>query len=115
MLSDRFEHHSGHRNRSRLSPLLLLVTLIGLLAAGGNALAGNAVLSWTKVPTASAYSISYGTTPGRYTITRKVGNINMATVKGLKNGTRYYFALRSHKGSMASAYSREVSGVIAAR
>lgn len=115
MTSDRFKRHSAHLTHFAPSPLLLLGALISLLALSGNTLAGNAILSWNKVPAASSYSISYGTAPGRYTKTQKVANRTKATVKGLKDGTRYYFALRAHKGSKSSAYSNEVSGIIGAR
>jgi hypothetical protein len=78
-------------------------------------MAADAVLAWNTVSAATGYRISYGTTSGRYTKRVNVGRQTTATVRGLRNGTTYYFVLQSVAGSRTSGFSQEVSGTIGTR
>jgi uncharacterized protein len=102
--------HLGVRLRSHLGPVL--IALLGLLAFTGNALAGSATLSWNGVSGASGYLVYYGTASRNYTKTLDAKTSTKATVSGLTDGSRYYFAVRAYKGSVTSNYSQEVSGIV---
>jgi uncharacterized protein len=102
--------HLGVRLRSHLGPVL--IALVGLLAFTGNALAGSATLTWNGVSGASGYLVDYGTASRNYTKTLDAKTNTKATVSGLTDGTRYYFAVRAYKGSVTSNYSQEVSGIV---
>ena len=57
------------------------------------------------------YLVSYGTSPGKYTGTVKVGYVTAASVTGLTNGALYYFAVQSYdKANAVGPPSSEVSG-----
>lgn len=107
----------SHACSTQKHPCLVALVLaaVSLVGASGGAVAADAVLAWNTVSAASGYRISYGTTSGRYTRTLNVGRQTTATVRGLRNGTTYYFALQSRAGSRTSAYSQEVSGTIGTR
>jgi hypothetical protein len=100
----------GVRLRSHITALLIAV--VGLLAFTGNALAGSATLSWNGVSGASGYLVYYGTASRYYTQTLDAGTGTRATVSGLTDGTKYYFAVQAYKGSVTSDYSQEVSGTV---
>lgn len=109
---------SGNYSRRRgltrwyLNPIL--IWLMGLLAASGNAFASSANLTWKGVSGASGYLVHYGTTSGRYTLKLNAGSKTNATVAGLVDGTRYYFAVQAYAGSLTSPYSSEVSTMVGA-
>jgi uncharacterized protein len=100
----------GARLRSHLNPLV--IALVGLLAFTGNALAGSATLTWDGVSGASGYLVYYGTASRKYTKTLDAKSNTQATLTGLTTGTKYYFAVRSYRGSVTSGYSSEVSGTV---
>lgn len=104
--------HCGARLRSRLNALL--IAFIGLLAFNGTALAGSMTLAWNGVTGASGYRVHYGTASRGYTQTRDAKANTTATVSGLTDGTKYYFAVRAYAGSVTSGYSEEVSGTVGA-
>ena len=59
----------------------------------------------------AGYLVSYGTSPGKYTGTVKVGYVTSASVTGLTNGALYYFAVQSYdKTNVLGPPSSEVSG-----
>jgi fibronectin type 3 domain-containing protein len=99
--------HLGARLRSRLNPML--IAFIGLLAFTGNALAGSVTLAWNGVSGASGYLVYSGKASRGYTQTLDARTNTSATVSGLTDGTKYYFAVRAYKGSVTSGYSQEVS------
>ncbi len=109
-----FSHHTRHRRLAQwyLNPILIWV--IGLLAASGNAFADSVTLAWNKVSAASGYRVYYGTASGKYTSNKDAGNAASATVTGLADGTRYYFAVKAYAGSLTSPYSSEVSTMVGA-
>ena len=51
---------------------------------------------------------------GQYTANLDAGSKTSATVAGLTDGTRYYFAVKAYAGTVTSGYSNEVSTVVAA-
>jgi hypothetical protein len=102
--------HLGARLRSHLNPLV--IALVGLLAFTGNALAGSATLTWNGVSGASGYLVYYGTASRNYKNTLDAKSNTEATLTGLTDGTKYYFAVRAYRGSVTSGYSREISGIV---
>jgi hypothetical protein len=102
--------HFDIRLRSHLGPVL--IALVCLLAFTGNALAGSATLTWNGVSGASGYLVDYGTESRKYPKTLDAKAKTKATVSGLTDGTRYYFAVRAYKGSVTSNHSQEVSGIV---
>lgn len=102
--------HLGARLRLRL--FSLLIAFVGLLAFTGNALAGSVTLAWNGVSGASGYLVYYGKASRAYTQTLDARTGIRATVSGLTDGTRYYFAVRAYKGSLTSGYSQEVSWTV---
>ncbi len=107
---------SIRRSRYRGLPrsyLLHPITLVlGLLALTGGAFAGSVNLAWDAVSAASGYRVSYGTTSARYTAHLDTGSNTSATVAGLTDGTRYYFAVQAYAGTATSGYSNEVSTIV---
>ncbi|MWV42519.1 DNRLRE domain-containing protein [Paenibacillus sp. HJL G12] len=79
--------------------------------------AGSATLKWTASAGANGYRIYYGTTPGNYTNTVDIAAVsgdNQYTVKGLADGTTYYFTVKAINGSgEESAASNELSVTLA--
>jgi PKD repeat protein len=108
---------SIRRSRYRGLPrsyLLHLITLVlVLLASMGSAFAGSVNLAWDAASGASGYRVYYGTTPAKYTANLDAGNKTNATVAGLTDGTRYYFAVLAYAGTVTSGYSNEVSTIVA--
>lgn len=98
--------------RLRLRPFSLLIAFLGILAFTGNALAGSVTLAWNGVSGASGYLVYYGKASRAYTQTLDARTDIRATVSGLTDGTRYYFAVRAYKGSLTSGYSQEVSWTV---
>jgi hypothetical protein len=56
---------------------------------------GKCTLTWTAVPTATGYTVYYGTTSGNYTTSVKAGNVTSFTLPGLDNSVVYYFAVQA--------------------
>lgn len=90
----------------------------GLTAYPGD---GQVTLKWNRIGNASTsgYKLYFGTKPGDYFGTTMVnenspidlGNIEEYTLKGLQNGTLYYFAITAYGGwgeKLISEYSEEV-------
>ncbi|RYD81016.1 MAG: hypothetical protein EOP84_11555, partial [Verrucomicrobiaceae bacterium] len=67
-----------------------------------------AILSWTAVPGATSYQISYGVSSGNYSNTTTASGFPRI-VSGLTNGTKYYFVVRGVAGGLESGNSVEVN------
>ncbi|MBI5746471.1 MAG: fibronectin type III domain-containing protein [Nitrospirae bacterium] len=65
----------------------------GLTASPGD---GTILLSWNAVNGASGYILYYGISSEIYSQTVDLGNTASYTLKGLTNGTRYYFAVSAY-------------------
>lgn len=72
---------------------------------------GEVTLNWTEVSGVDGYLINYGTTSGEYTESDTVlGDTTIsATVLGLNNGTKYYFAINAFSDTCKSIYSNVTS------
>ncbi len=100
---------SQHRGLPRSCLLHLITLFLGLLALTGGAFAGSVNLAWDGVSGASGYRVYYGATSASYTANLDAGSKTSATVAGLTDGTRYYFAVKAYAGTVTSGYSNEVS------
>lgn len=85
----------------------------GLIATAGN---GKVTLSWVRAQgtNSSSYNVYYSTSSGISTAnaTRITGTTGTsATVSGLANGTRYFFAVSAVNGNGESALSEEADAV----
>lgn len=70
------------------------------------------LLSWTGVANTTYYGISFGEKSGTYIYgAANVGNVTSYTVKNLKAGRRYYFAVYAVNDCAPSSYSYEVTAV----
>ena len=103
---------SQHRGLPRSYLLHLITLVLGLLALTGGAFAGSVNLAWDAVSGAAGYRVYYGTTSATYTANLDAGSKTSATVAGLTDGTRYYFAVKAYAGTVTSGYSNEVSSVV---
>lgn len=111
-------HRLRHRGSPRSCLVHLIATVLGLLGLTGSAFAGNVSLAWDAVSGASGYTVYYGTTSTKYTANLDAGSKTSATVTGLTDGGRYYFAVMAYadnrwRGTVYSGYSSEVSTIIA--
>ena len=62
-------------------------------------------ISWSKVSTASGYAVyKYNSSTKKYTLIKELGNKTSYTVKGLKAGTKYTFAVRAFKTVNGTKY-----------
>ena len=118
-----FSHSEGFALSIRRSPHLglprsylvhLIISVLGLLALTGSAFAGSVNLAWDSVSGASGYRVYYGTTSANYTANSDAGSKTSATVAGLTDGSRYYFAVQAYAGTVNSGYSNEVNTVVTA-
>jgi hypothetical protein len=101
---------------------LILFTFVGLLlfatgAYSQGSATGNATIAWTPStsPNVAGYDVYYGTSSGNYNSAVSVLNpsATSVTIRGLTNGTTYYFAATSFDYSNnQSGFSAEISGVI---
>lgn len=69
-------------------------------------------LRWTRNReiNLAGYKIYFGTTPGQYTESLDVGNVDRFLMKDLKDGTTYYIALKAYNlAGIESVASSEVS------
>jgi hypothetical protein len=78
----------------------------------GNALAGQLKLAWDAVPNATGYRLYYGTSSGNYPSSIDAKTQTTATVSGLTDGARYYFAVKAYSSSTMSNFSGEVSAIV---
>jgi hypothetical protein len=77
----------------------------GLIATPGNQ---QILLTWTAVPSATSYTVRYGTTAnGPYSNSQSVSSPT-ATIAGLSNGTIYYFVVTASDTNGPSAISTEL-------
>jgi hypothetical protein len=73
---------------------------------------GSARLGWKHSPAAAGYVINYGTNSYEYLWQATLGLVTNATVTGLEEGCRYYFAINSiGTNGMFGSLSPEISGV----
>lgn len=71
---------------------------------------GEVTLTWKKVDGEDGYSIVYGTKPGREEYgALNIGNTTSFTVKDLKPGQTYYFALAPSKNHQTQYITQQVS------
>jgi Malectin domain len=68
-------------------------------------------LSWNASLQATSYRLYYGIAPGSYQTVLEAGAATTASVSGLTNGIRYYFAATASNQGGESGYSNEVSTV----
>ncbi|MFF2480014.1 S-layer homology domain-containing protein, partial [Paenibacillus sp. NPDC058071] len=70
-------------------------------------------LAWSPVPGSTGYKIYQSTAAGNYGAEiLAVGQAdNTAVIKGLANGTTYYFAVKALNGSLEGAYSNQASAI----
>ncbi len=77
-------------------------------------LAGTISLKWDPVADSdlAGYKIYYGTAPGSYHSSKKVGRVTSYTLEGLSECTRYYLVVSAYDTSgNESAFSNEVNGM----
>jgi hypothetical protein len=76
-------------------------------------ISGVITLAWDRSPdtNVTGYGIYYGGISGIYTGSYSLGNVDWATLGGLKSGTNYFFAATARASSGESAFSNEASGV----
>ena len=98
--------------RVRCLSLHVLVLLVPL-AVSADSLAGQVKLAWDPVTDATGYRLHYGTSSGNYSSSIDTSNNTSVTVPGLTDGARYFFAVKSYNTTTTSAFSNEVSGVVA--
>jgi hypothetical protein len=101
--------YRAHSRRARV--LVLLVALIGV---SEDSLAGQLKLAWNAVTGATGYRLYYGTSSGNYSSSVDAQNQTSATVSGLTDGARYYFAAKAYNSATTSGFSNEVSAVVPA-
>ena len=79
------------------------VTMKGAPAAPNLASAnfgeGKCVLTWTAVPAAADYTVSYGTASGSYNSSVRAGNVTSFTIPNLDNSLVYYVAIQASNAS----------------
>jgi fibronectin type 3 domain-containing protein len=80
----------------------------GLSAAAGD---GQATLSWTAAPGAASYNVYQGASAGGEASTPVATGVTATTyvVKGLTDGTAYYFTVAAVNASGASGFSNEAT------
>ena len=100
------------RTCSRLARVL--VPLVALIAVSENSLAGQLKLAWDAVSGASGYRLYFGSSSGNYSSSVDAQNQTSATVSGLTDGARYYFAAKAYNSTTTSNFSNEVSAVVPA-
>ncbi|MEA3276086.1 MAG: DUF4082 domain-containing protein [Pseudomonadota bacterium] len=86
--------------------------IVAFLALTGSALAGQVQLAWDTSAGAAGYRVYYGNASAQYSANVDAGNKTTATVSGLTDGGRYYFAVQAYNGTVTSSYSNEVSTVV---
>ena len=104
------------RGRVRASSRLprVLVLLVALIAVSEDSLAGQLKLAWNAVAGATGYRLYYGTSSGNYSSSVDAQNQTSATVSGLTDGARYYFAAKAYNSATTSDFSNEASAVVPA-
>ncbi len=96
-------------NSTELSATPLLPLPVAPTSVTGIASLGQVALSWNTVPTATGYTVKYGTlNGGPYTITVPVTGTS-TTITGLTNDTTYYFVVSASNGSGPGQASTQVS------
>jgi PKD repeat protein len=101
-----------HRAYSRLARVLVL--LVALIGVSEVSFAGQLKLAWDTVAGATGYRLYYGTSSGNYSSNVDAQNQTSATVTGLTDGARYYFAVKAYNGTTTSSFSGEVNAVVPA-
>ena len=92
----------------------VLVPLVALIAVSETSLAGQLKLAWDAVANATGYRLYYGASSGNYSSSVDAQNQTSATVSGLTDGARYYFAAKAYNSTTTSNFSNEVSAVVPA-
>jgi hypothetical protein len=91
---------------------------LALLLFSGNSFAATVNLAWNPSPSANigGYKVAYGTSSGRYTSTINAGKKTTYSLTGLKDGAKYFFAVRAYNSAktIESAYSNEISVIASA-
>jgi hypothetical protein len=74
---------------------------------------GTVLLTWRRnwEPDLGGYRVYYGASPGNYTTSLDVGNMNRFLVTGLEDGQTYHFAVKAYNlsGMESPGFSNEVS------
>ena len=95
--------------------LLTVIAPFLLLMGAGQALAARINLAWDAVNSdvLTGYRVYYGEASGTYTSTVDTGLTTNATIKGLTENKRYYFAVTALGASdVESDYSKEMTCII---
>ncbi len=93
----------------------LLAVVSAILLTPALLRAGSVTISWNANPEADivGYLVLYGTQPGDYSLSQKVGKLPTATITNLKGGQTYYFAIRAiNADGLTSPVSAEVGAVV---
>jgi PKD repeat protein len=101
-----------YRAYSQLARVLVL--LVALFAVTEDSFAGQLKLAWDAVSGAAGYRLYYGTSSGNYSSNVDAQSQTSATVTGLTDGARYYFAVKAYNGTTTSSFSGEVNAVVPA-
>ena len=95
-----------------IKPQLVVSASSGSINLGDG---GSATLEWTPSDDDSVvgYRIHWGIKSGTYTNSASVGNVTNATIRGLLEGTTYYFAATAHDADgVSSVFSNEATSSI---
>jgi PKD repeat protein len=103
-----------HWRQARLRVSLCAFLFLVLPVLASSALAGSLNLAWDAVTGASGYRLAYGTTSGNYSASLDTGSKTVATVSGLTEGARYFFAVQAYDSTRTSAYSNEINALVPA-
>jgi len=92
----------------------VLIVLLAL-ASSASAQVGSVNLAWDATPDSAVtgYLVSYGNSSRAYNKTLDVSTRTTASISGLAEGQRYYFAVQAYTAAgLKSAFSTEVSTII---
>jgi hypothetical protein len=98
----------------RSKPVTLLLPILLVLLVSSSASAASLILAWDRATDrlTTGYILSYGTVSGVYDTEVDVGFVTSYEVKGLADGTTYFFVVRAYDAKrQTSEMSREVSGL----
>ena len=100
---------------------LVILTVLTITMAAGNAFSATATLSWTAPTTntdgtpltdLAGFKVYYGTSAGSYSQSFDAGNVLSYTISNLSSGTYYFAATAYDTAGNESVYSNQVSRTI---
>ena len=104
---------SAHGLRSAIFSLFIIAAVVGWPGTG---LPAQVTLVWdaSAEPTVAGYKVYYGTASRNYTSVADAAKNSTATISGLTQGQKYYFAVTAYASSgLESSYSNEVTYAVA--